>query len=397
MGFPANGQPSVLILTGNLGDGHRQAANAVAEAAVRLYPGARVRVVDVTEGGHPRLNRLSQRLYMLWITKIPWLYGALFRQTKNDTFLARLLKKLPLYSVSRVKRLLEEAAPTVVVSTFPAASAAVARLKCRRSVSVPAVTIMTDHTYHSYWLHDGTDRYIVGSEHVRQALKKWPVPDRKIAVTGIPIRAAFAVPQDKEALRLKLGLHPELPMVMIMGGGCGLIGGDWAKLLSAPLLLQKPMQVVIVCGRNDKLQERLARDMKDYPHPLVITGYVDHVPELMAAADLLVSKPGGLTSSEALASELPMLLYKPLPGQEHDNAAYLTGIGAAVQARNPREFTRHLALLLDEAELLAQMRVCAKQVARRQAAELAVREIMDTAAHSAPEAMPLGRRLYAKA
>jgi processive 1,2-diacylglycerol beta-glucosyltransferase len=397
MSLPTNGRPSVLILTGNLGDGHRQAAFAMAETAKRLYPGAKIRVVDVMEGGHPRLHQLGQFLYMLWITKLPWLYGFLFRQTKNDTLLSRFLRRLPLSSPGRLKRLLADADPSVIVSTFPAASAAVTRLKRRQFTAAPVITVITDHTYHSYWLHPETDLYIVGSEHVRQALRRWPVSDRKIAVTGIPVRSAFARQQEQRSLRMKLGLQPDLPTVMIMGGGGGLIGGDWAKLLRAPGLLQRPMQIVIVCGRNDKLKERLTRDMQGYPHPVMVTGYVDYVNELMAASDLLISKPGGLTSSEALASELPMLLYRPLPGQEHDNAAYLTGIGAAVQAKSPEEFAAHLTRLLEEPQLLAQMKTCAKLYSRREAAELAVREIMETVAHAPTESKPLSRRVYAKA
>lgn len=389
---------SVLILTGNLGDGHKQAAHAMAEATAQLYPGAQIRVADVMERTHPFLHRLGQALYMLWITKVPWLYGFLFRHTKNDTFLSRCLKRLPLCNLSYMKMLLVETSPSVVISTFPAASAGMARLKEKRYTRVPLVTVITDHTYHSYWLHPGTTRYIAGSEHVRQALIRWPIPDRQIAVTGIPIRPAFSKPRVEQAgLRLKLGLDPQLATVMIMGGGGGLIGGDWAKLLSSSDLLACPMQVVIVCGRNEQLKERLSRDMKHYPHPLVITGYVDHVHELMAASDLLITKPGGLTSSEALASELPMLLYKPLPGQEHDNAAYLTRIGAAVEARTPEEFAQHLSRLLKEPQLLAQMKACARLFSRKEAAKLAVREVVEAAAQTVPEPAPLRRTRYAKA
>lgn len=397
MSITPKAPPSFLILTGNLGDGHKQAAYAVAESASRMYPGAKVRVVDIMEGSHPRMERLSQFLYMLWITKFPWLYGYLFRRTKTDTWLAHLLKRLRLCNPDKLQGLLRDAKPTVVVSTFPAASAALSRLKEKGITTVPSVTVITDQTYHSYWIHHGTDRYIVGSEHVRQALKSWPVPDRKIAVTGIPIRQAFSPVQNKEELRRRLRLESDLPVVMIMGGGCGLIGGDWARLLRDPALLGKPMQVVIICGRNDKLKERLIMAMHGYPHPVTVTGYVDNVHEWMAAADLLVTKPGGLTSSEALASELPMLLYKPLPGQEYDNAAFLTGIGAAVQAKNPQEFAGHLFHLLEQPELLRQMGACARLYARRGAAEAAVLQIMEAAHTLSPELAPARPKVYAKA
>lgn len=394
--FERNGRPGILILTGNLGDGHRQAAYAMAEAAVRLNPDVRTHVADVMERSHPALNRISQFCYMQWITKLPWLYGYLFRRTKDDTLLSRMLKRLPLSSLGRLQALVEETKPSVVVCTLPAAAAAVAKLKRKGLLCVPAVTVITDHTYHSYWIHPGTDRYIVGSGHVMEALRRWPVPERLIAVTGIPVRPAFNGRPDRDGLCRRYGLDPSLPILMIMGGGYGLIGGDWAKLLTAPALIGKPVQTVIVCGRNEKLQQRLTRELQHYPHRLVVTGYVDHVHELMAAADLLITKPGGLTTSEALASGLPMLLYKPLPGQEYDNAAYLTGAGAAVQATDDAEFAARLAALLERPGLLQEMRSRARELGRGNSAELAVREIMGTALQT-PEAEAGRLAVYAGA
>lgn len=375
MSTTINGRPVILILTGNLGDGHRQAAAALAEAAEKKYPGAVTRVIDVVERTHPRTHRFSQLLYLFWITKFPWLYGMLFRQTKKDTWLSRLLGSIRLIPLSKLLALLEEVQPDVVVSTFPSAAAAIAQLKREGLVTLPTVTVITDHTYHSYWIHKGTDRYIVGSAHIRRALLEWPVPERSIAVTGIPIRGAFQDRYDSREQRRSHGLDPLLPTVMIMGGGCGLIGGDWAKLLTAPELMKRPMQTVIVCGRNRKLQERLTRELQGYPHPVRISGYVDDVHRLMAAADILITKPGGLTTSEALASELPMLLYKPLPGQEYDNAEYLTGAGAAVQAKDDREFVRQLSNLLDNPRLLAGMKQAARRLAHRSSSEQAIREV----------------------
>jgi processive 1,2-diacylglycerol beta-glucosyltransferase len=345
------------------------------------------------DGTHPLLHRLAQWSFYIWITRLPWLYGFLFRRTQRDSLLSRCLNRLPLCSTRRIVRLVAEITPVAIISTFPAASAAVARLKSRGRIKVMTATVMTDHTSHSYWLHPATDRYIVGSEHVRRLLLEWSIPDRKIAVTGIPIRSAFHSSYDRGAIRTALGLKPDLPTVMIMGGGGGLIGGDWARLLQDPGLLALPLQVIIVCGRNDKLKAKLARELEEYPHPVQLTGYVDNIPELMAASDLLVTKPGGLTSSEALASGLPMLLYKPLPGQELDNAAYLTGIGAALQAKGPEEFTAQLSRLLTHPALLAQMKSCARLYSHKDSAEGAVREILEAAARVSPENIPVSKRI----
>lgn len=396
MSFEQRRRPAILILTGNFGDGHRQAAQAMAEAAVRLNPNAEARVVDVMERSLPRLHRLTQACYMLWITKTPWLYGYLFRKTKDDTWMAKLFKKFRLCSLDRIRDLLKEMNPSVVVCTFPAAAAGLSTLKARGETDVPMVTVITDHTYHSYWIHPGTNRYIVGSDHVRQALLRWQLPDRQIAVTGIPIRPAFREPMDRLELSPKYSLDPAIPTVMIMGGGNGLIGSDWAKLLTDPRLIRKPVQVLIICGRNDKLKDQLTRELKGYPHKLIITGYVEHVHELMAVSDLLITKPGGLTTSEALASELPMLLYKPLPGQEYDNAAYLTAAGAAVQAGSPEEFALQLELLISQPQALARMKANAANLGNRNSAEQGLANIYELA-HSPAAPIPLPKARYAEA
>ena len=163
------------------------------------------------------------------------------------------------------------------------------------------MTVLTDYTDHSYWVHPYTDRYLVGAEQVKQRLIRHRVPADRIVVTGIPVRLPFTRTYDRRALRNKYGLDPAIPTVLVMGGGYGLIGRQLPSVLQTAAF-SAPVQFILVCGRNDKLRQKLEEELgrAKTPHRIAVTGYVDHVHELMALSDMIVTKPGGITVSEAL-------------------------------------------------------------------------------------------------
>jgi len=373
----------ILILTGDLGDGHKQAAKALAEAAGLCRPDVPVEVVDFLKWTHPHLHSFSRFCYMQWVSKFPSLYGFLFRKTRDDTTLSIMFKKIRLFGLSRMMKLIDDVKPTVIVSTFPSAAAAMSVLKMNGLTHIPTVTVITDHTDHSYWIHPGTDRYIVGSEHVRRALKRWPISELKISVTGIPIRTPFTLSYDRDILRARHGLDTSLPAVLVMGGGYGLIGKEFIELLQSDRL-PAPMQFIIICGHNTKLKEQLAEELKGTPHRILLKGYVDYIHELMAASDLLITKPGGLTTAEALSQELPMILYRPLPGQEMDNAAYLTHAGVALQAISEEDLASKLVQVFQNPLILHKIKEKARKNQSKAAAALAVHEILMTESGSVP-------------
>lgn len=395
MNLPSPARRTILILTGDLGDGHKQAARALAEAAGFVGPNVQTEVVDFMEWTHPHLHGFNRFCYMQWVQKFPSIYGYLFQKTREFNSLSNLFKKIRFFGLSRMLSLLHTVRPSVVVSTFPSAAAAMSVLKTNGWTDVPTVTVITDHTDHSYWIHPGTDRYIVGSGHVRNALRRNGVPDSRITVTGIPVRQPFAREYDRRALCRRYGLDPELPTVLAMGGGDGLIGRDLAELLKGGAL-PAPMQFIFVCGRNLKLKQLLENELSQSPHRILVTGYVDYIHELMAVSDLLVTKPGGLTTSEALSLELPMVLYKPLPGQEEDNAAYLTEAGLALQADSEEDLTAKLIRVFQNPQILNKIKERARQNQTKTAAVRAVHEILCAAVAPADPAELL-QSLYAKA
>jgi processive 1,2-diacylglycerol beta-glucosyltransferase len=235
----------------------------------------------------------------------------------------------------------------------------------------------TDHTDHSCWIYPSTDQYIVGSCIVRDSLINLGVGEGRIAVTGIPIRQQFLQSIQREEIFRKYNLDPHLPTVLVMGGGCGLIGDGRSTIKEFEELPQN-IQFIIVCGRNEKLQMKLKDKLQNSKHHIHLTGYIHNVHELMAISDLMVTKPGGVSTFEAIAMELPMLLYKPIPGQEEDNAKFLVQSGVAIQAMKERDLIDHISKLLSNAELLQQMRENAKNFHPKESAFASAEVIVST-------------------
>jgi processive 1,2-diacylglycerol beta-glucosyltransferase len=373
-------QRRILILTGSLGDGHNKAAQALVEAAGLYYPGVEVKVVDYLEWTHPYLHGVGQFCYMQWVKSLPSVYGFLYRSTRRDNTLSQWFKRMKSFSTDRMLELLHDYRPTEVVSTFPGAAAAMSYLKCNGLTTVPTVTVMTDYTDHSYWVHPGTDRYLVGAEHLKKVLLRYGVSESHINVTGIPVRLPFTQDYNRDELRDKYGLDRNKPAVLIMGGGHGLIGKQFADVLrSSELAL--PVQFIFVCGRNAKLKQRLEEAFcgEESNHTIRVMGFVDHIHELMALSDMIITKPGGLTVSEAMALELPMLLYNPIPGQEEGNAEYLIRLGAAIEAYDPAELKNRLLEVLSEPAQLSLLRKNAGSNRLKEGARQALNAILEPA------------------
>ncbi|MEX2460453.1 MAG: glycosyltransferase [Paenibacillaceae bacterium] len=368
----------ILILSGDYGDGHKQAACALSEASLVFHPDIEVEIVDFMAWTHPHLHTAGKYFYLWLVKRFPVFYGYLFQHTRNDTTMSYIFKKIRSFSLSRMVKLLEDVKPDVIVSTFPSAAAAISILKAKGLTTVPTVTIMTDHTDHSYWLHPYTDQYLVGSEHVSQLLQReHGITESEITVTGIPIRSHFCQEFDQALLMEKHGLSSNQPIVMVMGGGLGMIGQEFIQLLQSDAL-PKTIQFVIICGHNHKLKQTLTQALKHSKHSVVLTGYIQYVHEIMAISDLIITKPGGLTISEALALELPMLLYKPLPGQEQDNAAFLLKAGVALQAKDEIELLEQLIAIFQNQQTLSTLKTQAKSFQMKSATMDALATILET-------------------
>lgn len=364
----------ILILSGTLGDGHMQAARAMLEASALYRPGMVVEVVDFMSWIHPRTHTFERYCFLQWVKHLPALYGYMFQKTRMDNSLSRLLKQLRTFSIQRMVTLLREANPTLLVCTFPPAAAAISLLKAKGLIDLPTVTVITDHTDHSYWIHPHTDLYLVGSERVRLALQRRGISKTIITVTGIPVRPAYSQTLDQRKLRAKYGLSPTAFIVLVMGGGDGIINKNFIDQVNSETLPPN-IHFNIICGRNEKLMKRLKEELKNRSN-VQIKGYVDDIHEWMAMADVLITKPGGLTTSEALASRLPMLLFQPQYGQERDNANFLISGGAAWEL-SINTLQSQLQQLMDNREILSEMKEADRKIMHKDSARLAINEILN--------------------
>ncbi|WP_195573853.1 MGDG synthase family glycosyltransferase [Paenibacillus sp. 1001270B_150601_E10] len=358
METPAKQQPvKVLVLTGSIGHGHIQTANAIRDTAARRFGRqVDVQIVDYLEQVAPHLHGVGSYCFIQFLKMLPSMYGMAFEMTRKDRMLAQMIKRVRFTSLKPLTKLIQDSKPDVIVSTFPAASAAVSKLKEKGVVSVPSITVITDHTDHSFWLYPYTDLYMVGSDNARRMLIAQGIDPKSIEVTGIPVRPPFYETYDKVALREKHGLSQDKMTVLLMGGGCGLMDPSMLENLeySVPELTEKT-QFIIVCGSNEKLRHQLDAWSATTSLSIHVKGYVQDIHELMALSDVMITKSGGVTTAEAMALQLPLIVYKPLPGQEQDNIRYLVHNGLAQCAHNAAHLTYILSELAEHPSLLEKM------------------------------------------
>ena len=328
-----NKKDKILILSATFGDGHKQVAKAISEAVEYTLPNASPITLDIMEWIHPYLYPVSLFVYKRGIKRFPQVYSYFYKKTRVKNSFSTKLNSLFTFGLQTVLEVIQRIKPQVVVSTYPFAAGIISKLKEQGLINIPAVTIITDYTDHSYWIHPYTDLYIVGSNQVRDRLISLGIEDDKIKNTGIPVRQRFIQSQPRELLLEKYGMSSNKFTVLIMGGGDGFIGKGRSTFRALESVSQT-MQLIIVCGRNKKLKKQLELELKDYKHDVLLLGFCENIQELMAISDLMITKPGGVTTSEALAMGLPLLIYHPLARSGRRQCGIFMEIRTCVSRKN---------------------------------------------------------------
>jgi processive 1,2-diacylglycerol beta-glucosyltransferase len=380
--------PKILVLHASVGAGHTRAAKAVASAFAAEAPEARVEVVDALELARPLFKRVYGDGYLELVERAPSLFGLLFEMTDRAPSRAGLGDKLrraaQRWGARELVDFLERGRWDAVVNTHFLGPELIAALTREGRFSAPQMTVVTDYDAHRIWVHDPCARYCVAGSGAAASLRGHGVAARAIEATGIPVDPAFAAPLDREAARREFGLSGGYPVVVQSAGGHGV--GPLEDVYRALLASTVPSEIVVVCGRNEEARRSLSAIRPPSRHRAKILGYTDRMRTLMAAADLLVTKPGGLTVSEALASALPMALINPIPGQEERNADFLLENGAAVKASSPAALTGKVEDALSSPPKLAEMRRRARSLGRPRAAFDVARRALELARGRSPAA-----------
>jgi processive 1,2-diacylglycerol beta-glucosyltransferase len=363
--------PRILILSASVGAGHLRAAEAVEAALRELRPDAHVQNIDVLELTNRVFRRLYGKLYLDFINRAPHVLGYFYdlldkpsKSGKNRGDRFRLaLEKL---NLKPFRRLLTKEPWDLAINTHFLPAEIIAALRRKGKLDLPQTTATTDFETHRLWVNQPCERYFTATQEGALYLQSWGVPAQDTEATGIPVHPVFARPKDRAECLARQGLVGDRPIVLQMAGGFGV--GPVEKLFNALLNVQVPIELVVSAGRNEKLKKELEAVPVPPQHRVKVIGFTKEIDELMAVADLVVSKPGGLTTSETLARGAVMVIVNPVPGQESRNSDFLLESGAAIKVNNAATLAAKVTALLSDPKRLQQLRANVRQIARPRAA-----------------------------
>ncbi len=313
----------ILLLSVTAGQGHHQTAKAVAEYFRKN--GHEAVTLDCYEYLSPLVKDAISSGYLVSTKYTPKLWGKFYGLLEQKDERGLLVKGVNQLMSKAIAKYIDECAPDVVICTHVLACMLLTFVKKQRP-DLLTVGILTDFRLHPYFEITDLDYYIVPNEYIKFSVCEKGLPEEKILPFGIPIMDKFMLKKEKSEARKMLGFEEE-NTILIMGGSMGF--GNMVKTLENVDNLNLPFQMIVVCGNNTKLYNKITK--KQFRHKIYPFGYVSNVDELMDASDCIITKPGGLTSSEALAKDLPMILSKPIPGQEDRNTEFLLNFGCAMK------------------------------------------------------------------
>lgn len=359
----------ILILSASVGNGHTTAAEALKKSFEIEAVGKEVRHEDVLNFTNPLFRRLYGKAYIDLVNSMPevlgWMYDQLDEPWKNEK--RRLFfDKL---NAQPLIKMIREFDPDWVVCTHFLPSEIISDLKGKGKLSCRQAIVVTDFDIHALWLCRNFERYFVAIDEARHYLESLGFPADKITVSGIPIDPKFNLDKPKQAMREKFGLDAELPTIILSLGGFGV--GKMDDMIASLRSIKVPVQILAMCGKNEELKAKLERLSKSNEAVKIIpVGYTKEMDEYMSVSDLIVGKPGGLTTCEALAKGLGFVIVNPIPGQEERNSDHLLENGCAVRSNNPATLAFKIEKLLKDPQGMAAMSENALRFARPDAAKV---------------------------
>jgi len=365
----------ILFLYLTKHSGHYAAAIAVEEATQQLGVPVQSMLLDSFSHANPVLSKVTLRAYLAALKAAPEIWEWMYDNPELKARTVKIRELLNRGSSRKLQKILREFNPDVVVCTQAFACGVLASWKAATGSRHPAlVGVLTDFVAHRYWAHDQVDLYIAPNAATKTTLVSQGVHAERVRVCGIPVNGRHLHVVDKDAVIRALGFKPGLPLILVMGGSLGL--GPMNSVIRKLDKLPQPFYIVAVTGKNEELKERLERRGAKLRHPTRIFGFVENVNELMDVAELVVTKPGGITTAECLVKQLPMIIINPIPGQEAKNTDFLLAHGVAVQAEKATHVARFVDEFLRNPEKLRCMRAAAAEVGCPEAAREAAQEIL---------------------
>lgn len=344
----------ILLLYASAGGGHKRAAQALEAYLNTHLEGAEVRVEDALKYAGKLVDSICCDGYRFSAKHAPGVFGTLYRNTNKPTRLATLLPRINALLSKKLLALLEEFQPDIVLDTYHFAGQMISTLKEKGLTKVPLVNILTDYGPHMAWLAPHADAYVVASDEMADQFAQMGAPREKIHPFGIPVFEEFFAQDDKDALLRQMNLVPGVPTVLIMAGSFGV--NHILEVFRDIVMLGADFQMIVITGKNEKLYKAFQKEIAINSKRTELVAFTSEVHKYMHAADLLITKPGGLTVSEALASGLPMAVFDAIPGQEEDNADFLQRHNMGVRLKSGASCTFAIRSLLLDPRRLEEMR-----------------------------------------
>ncbi|HEY0799156.1 MAG TPA: glycosyltransferase [Candidatus Baltobacteraceae bacterium] len=360
----------MLFLSARVGVGHTAAAQAVRTALASLDATIETETVDSYTYAASIFAKVVAEGYIGMVKTVPQVYRYIYNRAERATHVPAARSWVSTYTAGNLRSLIARRKPDVVVCTHAFPCGVMAEYKRTIDPDLPVMGVVTDFVVHPFWIYRNIDAYAVATAEMAAALAARGVDRARILMSGIPVDPRFGTPRlSVAALRDELDLPRAGRLVLMMAGGIGI--GPLDVMMRALGKVDASVAAAIIVGRNPRLEQRIREAAHRIEYPLRVYGFVENVYDYMHAADLLVSKPGGLTSSEALAADLPMVLINPLPGQEERNAQYLVARKAAILAKSESELVQALEDLVRSPQRLDELRAHASEL-RHPAAAVAI-------------------------
>jgi len=335
-----NSNTKILILYANYGEGHFQ----VSQALLRHFQEnglMNVQILDLYAEAHPRIHSITQYIYMKSTAYMPFIYGWSYYLTYHLSHDQPFMKWLNKLCIRKLEEVIAQEKPDIVINTFP--NLTMSEWRLRSGDSIPIYTVLTDFALHNRWIHSETDKYYVATDNLKHQLIAEGVNEKKICASGIPIRTAFHHELNKPKLMQRYGLNAAHQYILIMAGAYG-VHSHLQKMIRI-LLTVEHIHMLVVCGRDQELYDKIKATFLNESR-VVLFGYVEQIEQLMTVSACMITKAGGVTLAEALALQLPVVVYRPVSGQEYENAQYLSDIGAVIIAEHLAELKFRIEQLL---------------------------------------------------
>lgn len=377
----------VLIMSASTGGGHNRAARAIKEELdKKIINNEKINceIIDSLKLVNNTMDKIISGGYEKTALYTPKAYGSVYRLSETNLLSKNEFKDslLAHFMAKKFEKLLEESKPDLIIGTHPFPMIALSTLKKqkknigsnllhlgelnfknRNHINVPPmISILTDYTTHSTWIQNEIDFYVVGHEYVKELLVLEGVDSSKIRCFGIPVEKSFLKNRSKSEVLNELGLDIQKLTVLLMGGSFG--AGNIKETLEELLDTDRDFQILVITGKNENLREKIEKKIETHNHnkKVCVLGYTNKMNDILSSIDLLITKPGGLTTTEALLKDVPMIVPYYIPGQEEENLDFLSNCGAALRTTKKYTLPVLLKVLIDDPSRLDMLKKNIKSI-----------------------------------